>query len=72
VTELGEDVIDRDSGGYIGTFPDPMLDRVDKGDGPDEMRSDRLTEKTPFTQRFPNKLEVELLKVSEPPVDELR
>ena len=67
----GEEVIERDTGTDVEPFPNPVGERVEERDGPNEVGCEVIEEQAAFVESLPDEPEVELLEVAETPVNQL-
>ena len=67
-----EDVVQQDSAPHVGSLPDPVLQRIEEPDGPNQMRSEVAHQEPSLPECLHHEAEVELLEVTQAAVDQLR
>ena len=69
--QAGEGVVEEQPRAHVEAVPGPVLEREQEGRRVDQMRGDLLDEEPPLVQGLAHELDVEVLEVAQPAVDQL-
>ncbi len=69
--DAGEGVVEEKARAHVEAVPHPVLEREQEGRGMDQVGGDLLHEQAALVQRLAHELDVEVLEITQPTVDEL-